>query len=39
MGKKLALHILQPWALVLHPFSPGHPLGLDPVFSQLGGGG
>jgi len=38
-GKKLALLILQPWALVFHPFSLGHPLGLDLVFFQLGGGG
>jgi hypothetical protein len=36
-GKQLALHILQPWALVLHRFSPGHPLGLDLGFFQIAG--
>jgi hypothetical protein len=36
MATSLPCTSFQPWALVLHPFSPGHPLGLDPVFFQLG---
>jgi len=35
-GKQLALHIRQPWDLVLPPFSPGHPIPLRPSFFPTG---